>query len=655
MKNISFILLFCLTSFYSLAQRENSDSLKLVMERYKKMDTVQINNIKNYAYSIANSDPAKSKKYFSQGLQLAKDINYQEGIVKMYIGQANIEADAEEYDAAAAIFLQALQFAEKNRLTKTYYSLNSDLSEMYRFLRDEERTRYHAQKALSLAEAEKNDYKIAKAAILLGSYYMVIGQWSKSEPLFKRAKNIAIRLKDKNLEIKINSYAVYQLTKEKKYDEAISIYRQDLLYRKKTDDKARIAWDYVQMSNIFAKKNSKDSAYHYANKALKTAQDNKLVKELRDAYDAMFKSRYKFGEYKEALQNRIIFDSLRLIAFDANSGKIANKTRIEIEQSQKDAIAKTELLKREKKIAEERNLMYFIIVIISLILLFLFWNNRQKQKAKQKIEEAFAKLKATQTQLIQSEKMASLGELTAGIAHEIQNPLNFVNNFSEVSNEMILEIIEERAKKQEDRDEALQDEILDDISKNLEKINHHGKRADAIVKGMLQHSRSSSGKKELTDLNALCDEYLRLSYHGLRAKDKTFNATMKTDFDTSIGKINIIPQDFGRVVLNLINNAFYVVNEKNQLNINNYEPTISITTKKENNKIIIEVTDNGNGMPSAIMDKVFQPFFTTKPTGQGTGLGLSLSYDIITKAHGGELKVTSIENEGTTFSITIPN
>ena len=309
--------------------------------------------------------------------------------------------------------------------------------------------------------------------------------------------------------------------------------------------------------------------------------------------------------------------------------------------------------------------IYGLLLIVAVIGLDKFQRHRILQAERQKnqkrelaqakeIEKAYTELKATQSQLIQSEKMASLGELTAGIAHEIQNPLNFVNNFSEVSNEMIQEIKEERAKSAAERNEALENELLDNISSNLEKINHHGKRADAIVKGMLQHSRSSSGKKELTDLNALCDEYLRLSYHGLRAKDKSFNATMKTDFDETIGKINIIPQDFGRVVLNLLTNAFYAVNEKKNSGLNSFEPTVSISTKKENDKITITVTDNGNGMTPEILDKVFQPFFTTKPTGKGTGLGLSMSYDIITKGHNGELKVETKEGEQTKFIITLP-
>ncbi|MGB5435104.1 MAG: ATP-binding protein, partial [Maribacter sp.] len=274
---------------------------------------------------------------------------------------------------------------------------------------------------------------------------------------------------------------------------------------------------------------------------------------------------------------------------------------------------------------------------------------KEIEKAYHKLEESHETLKATQSQLIQSEKMASLGELTAGIAHEIQNPLNFVNNFSEVSNELIDEMNEEI--ENGDLDEAKA--IANDIKQNLEKINHHGKRADAIVKGMLQHSRSSSGVKEPTDINALADEYLRLAYHGLRAKDKSFNATMNTDFDESIGKINVVPQDIGRVVLNLITNAFYAVNEKKQKD-NNFKPMVAVSTKKIGNQIRISVSDNGDGIPDKVKEKIFQPFFTTKPTGQGTGLGLSMSYDIITKGHGGELKVETKEGEGTTFIIQFP-
>ena len=261
--------------------------------------------------------------------------------------------------------------------------------------------------------------------------------------------------------------------------------------------------------------------------------------------------------------------------------------------------------------------------------------------------------KLAERQLRHSEKMASLGELTAGIAHEIQNPLNFVNNFSDVNKELVDELKNELATGNVHSDSYRKaNEIADDIKANEEKISHHGKRADAIVKGMLQHSRASSGIKEPTDINALVDEYLRLAFHGLRAKDKSFNAIMKTDFDEGIGKVNIIPQDIGRVILNLINNAFYAVTEKKKQLGDYYEPTVSVSTKKEKDKVEIEVKDNGNGITEKVLDKIFQPFFTTKPTGQGTGLGLSLAYDIV-KAHGGELKVETKEGEGATFIVVL--
>lgn len=275
------------------------------------------------------------------------------------------------------------------------------------------------------------------------------------------------------------------------------------------------------------------------------------------------------------------------------------------------------------------------------------------------LNKTFSTLKSTQTQLIQSEKMASLGELTAGIAHEIQNPLNFVNNFSEVNEELIEELKGEWVKLNGERNMKLQEELLNDIQQNTVKIIHHGKRADAIVKGMLQHSRSSTGAKEPIDINALADEYLRLSYHGLRAKNKSFNADFKTNFDETLGKLNIVGQDIGRVLLNLYNNAFYATNEKQkdkslkQENNVKYDPIVSVTTRKSENSVHITVSDNGNGIPQNVIDKIFQPFFTTKPTGAGTGLGLSLSYDII-KTHGGEIEVRSKEGEGTQFTIQIP-
>jgi two-component system NtrC family sensor kinase len=306
-------------------------------------------------------------------------------------------------------------------------------------------------------------------------------------------------------------------------------------------------------------------------------------------------------------------------------------------------------------------IILYVLLISFLSFIIISWlqfrNTRQKKKTnillqteKDKVESALTNLKSTQSQLIQSEKMASLGQLTAGIAHEIQNPLNFVNNFSEVNNELIAEFKNEKSS----LTPAETDEILDTIIANNEKIYTHGRRADAIVKNMLQHSRQTKGVTEFTDINALCDEYLRLSFHGLRAKDKNFNSNFKSDFDPTVGKINIIPQDIGRVLLNLIGNAFYAVNAKSRITGIGYQPMVTVTTKRISPAFIeIRVCDNGGGIPSSALDKIFQPFFTTKPAGEGTGLGLSLSYDII-KAHGGNIRVETNEGSGTDFIIQLP-
>ena len=376
---------------------------------------------------------------------------------------------------------------------------------------------------------------------------------------------------------------------------------------------------------------------------------------MADAY--AFKKDFK-NAYKYHLDFISYRDSILNTDVKKKAGFLQYKYDLEKKQAQ------ITVLNQEKRIQKIFLISTLIVLLLIIVSVFMLVRNiRHKQEAnkillrqKQLIEQqrdqtnkAMTELQQTQKQLIQSEKMASLGELTAGIAHEIQNPLNFVNNFSEVNKELADELVQEIEKGNHADAKA----IAKDIKDNVEKINHHGKRADGIVKNMLQHSRSSSGVKEITNINALADEYLRLSYHGLRAKDKSFNATMKTDFDENIGNINIIPQDIGRVILNLINNAFYVVDEKKKSGIGGYEPTVSVSTKKMNGKVEISVKDNGNGIPQKVLDKIFQPFFTTKPTGQGTGLGLSLSYDIV-KAHGGELNVETKEGEGSEFIIILP-
>jgi signal transduction histidine kinase len=424
-------------------------------------------------------------------------------------------------------------------------------------------------------------------------------------------------------------------------------------FRLKSDFNFRIDEIEVNLglAAAFKKKGLVDSSMKYAYKALDTARlmpfpegrmrATRLLSMAFEKSNPMLAIQY-------ARMSELLADSL----FGSKVIVQLNKRILDNELQKRDAL--------EAAIVAKNNFRFWLmlsLIAIFLISGLLIWRNyRNKAKSntllmaeKKKVEKTLEELVATQAQLVMREKMASLGEMTAGIAHEIQNPLNFVNNFSDLNKEMLHEVNEgistgrlEEAK-----------EIVSHLISNEEKINQHGKRADAIVKGMLQHSRTSSGQKELVDINSLTDEYLRLSYQGFKARDETFNTRTTTNFDPGIGRINIVPQDISRVLMNLYNNAFYAVKEKAQQSPNGYEPHISISTRQANGMIEIAVKDNGKGIPENIRQKIFQPFFTTKPTGEGTGLGLSLSYDII-KAHGGEIRVNSEEGKGSEFVIKLP-
>jgi len=433
--------------------------------------------------------------------------------------------------------------------------------------------------------------------------------------------------------------------------QAKKYYYESLSTSLEQENQSDIANITHRLVRVYLMENKKDSALNYAVKNLHVLESIQGVgyREINPgtAYEDLYLS-YKLNNQVDSAYK---YQGLALTTIDSLY-KIRIKNLAAFQKLSLGEAMRLENLEKEKIQAESKIRTYGMLAglaVLSIIGFILYRNNRQKQKANAVLETTLSNLKSTQSQLIQSEKMASLGELTAGIAHEIQNPLNFVNNFSDVNKELLAEMKDEIDK----GNITDAKEIADDVIANEEKINHHGKRADAIVKGMLQHSSSGSGKKEPTDINALADEYLRLSFHGLRAKDKSFNATMKTDFDAKIGNISIIPQDIGRVVLNLINNAFYAVGEKSKQQPIAYEPTVSVSTKKMGDKVLISVKDNGNGIPHKVLDKIFQPFFTTKPTGQGTGLGLSLSYDIV-NSQGGELKVESKEGEGSEFIIYLP-
>jgi signal transduction histidine kinase len=409
----------------------------------------------------------------------------------------------------------------------------------------------------------------------------------------------------------------------------------------------------MSLSRVYADLQKTDSALHYARESFKIFERRRDPAWKRDASNLL-------ASYFDLLGNNDSATAyLRLAKTLSDSlNTEERKNLLAFQDVLIEEQAKLEKLEKEKLETREQLKIYLLtsgIVAFTFIALFLYRNNRARKKTNdilrqrnEQIEHTLHQLRSTQAQLIQSEKMASLGELTAGIAHEIQNPLNFVNNFSEINKELASELKTDLQTGNVQSATALADNIMD----NAEKIAHHGKRADAIIKGMLQHSQTNSGQKATTDINALCKEYLKLAYHGLRAKDKSFNAGFETDFDPGVGTVSIVPQDIGRVLLNLINNAFYAVSEKAKSSAGHYEPVVTVSTRKTGSQVEISVRDNGKGIPENIREKIFQPFFTTKPAGEGTGLGLSLSYDIV-KAHGGTLTVASKEGEYSIFTIQL--
>ncbi len=607
------------------------------------------------------------------------------------------------YDSSIHFFESAIGVAERNGYQQELAGDYMNIAISYQMQSNFPQALRYQQKAFTLAKARNNLEDQAYTSLNMGLIYFTMGDSSRAEREYiesvgyaesvgvkvvelyaysnlaelylskkepQKAYDYAMKaailgheVGDQGIEAASLSKASRSLIYLKRFPEAERLARQGMAVADSSGQPLNIFQAYSAMGTLFKSQQNYSQAIPYFEKGLGTLQHSDIYDEAvgRARYD-LSECYEKTSDFKTALLNyktgSQILDSVRSRENVRKATELSMNYEYEktqeaqrIEQKQKDARSK------ERQIAL---LIGLGLTLVLAIVAFTAYRNKQKanevlHQQKQEIEHTLNQLEATQKQLIQSEKMASLGELTAGIAHEIQNPLNFVNNFSEVSSELLDEM--KQVIDKGDMEEIKS--ISEDVKQNLEKILHHGKRADSIVKGMLQHSRISSRQKEPTDINALADEYLRLSYHGLRAKDKTFNATTKTDFDANTGLVNIVPQDIGRVMLNLLTNAFYSVNEKKKSILTEgrdikYEPTVFVGTKKEKDKVVIIVRDNGNGIPEKIRNKIFQPFFTTKPTGQGTGLGLSLSYDIVTNGHGGELKMETKEGEGTTFIISIP-
>jgi two-component system, NtrC family, sensor kinase len=634
---------------------------------------LQIDLLRRLGAIFSNSNPDSAVYWYTKALKLAQENRLPSKEAGLLTGLAFEYLFMGNYPRALKLAIQSMQIGEKLKSDMLILNCYNILGNVYYFLNDARGAIHYYDTAESIRKKMRtvDTIRIATAFYFFkGRAYLKLNVLDSAFLFLNRSFGMSVKTYDIILLSRTFNLLGNMYEKMGEGLTAISYFDRGIIYSLGHGSIISAIQIYNSMALFFFHRQKTDSCIYYANKAIALIRTTGVLLDepetyriLSDAYKAKrnIDSSFKYMSLMQAAKDSLLgmdkIEEVQSVVFE--------------EQQQKAKEQAAEIAYRNKEQAAElayKNKVKFISLLAGIALLFivagLLWRStRIKQKSyialkkqqvetdyqRKKAEQTLEKLQSTQSQLIQSEKMASLGELTAGIAHEIQNPLNFVNNFSEINKELLVEMQEELEKGNIDGTKKLAGNLVE----NEEKIILHGKRADAIVKGMLQHSRTSTGKKELTDINALADEYLRLSYHGLRSRDKFFNAMLKTDFDPAIGKIGLIPQEFGRVLLNIYNNAFYAVTEKTKQQPENYEPTVSVITKKINGRIEISVRDNGNGISQKIMDKIFQPFFTTKPTGQGTGLGLSMSYDII-KTLGGEIRVDTREGEFTEFVIQIP-
>ena len=658
-KSISVIFLFVVMWSSGIAQDyyQKIDSLNnmlrdSIMQKLaiSTEDTTRVHLLNDMCNYFKFDKPDSALYYGYEAISLSRQIKFPEGEVRAMHNIALSQNILGNISKGLQFIFQGLKIADKNNLTFEKALLRISLGGIYRDTEDYNKALSIYNEALILTDSlHRVDFSIITRSFI-GDTYLIKDQYDSALNYIQSAYDQSVRLN-------INWVANIALIHMGKLQEKLGNTSLALSYFSQSTEKATAFYwlfqSYYSIAKLFQHSEMVDSCIYYSKRSLEIAQKSGILSNIIDA-SILLAIIYDKSDPQKALEyNKMaIFykDSLynigNHVAIEYFTAYDEQQRRYEIEA------AKTEFRNRLRMNAYLGSTFTLIVIAI-----FLFRNNRQKQKSKQKIEKAYDQLKDTQSQLIQSEKMASLGELTAGIAHEIQNPLNFVNNFSEVNKELAAELLEEIRKGNGKDAEA----IITDMIQNEEKILSHGQRADTIVKGMLQHSRANKGEKELTDLNTLCDEYLRLAYHGMRAKDKSFNAEFKLELDPDLPKVNVVPQDIGRVLLNLINNAFQAGSLKAEAGSKGYLPEVTVSTKAIPlpggarggfREVQITVQDNGPGIPENIRDKIFQPFFTTKPAGQGTGLGLSLSYDIV-KAHGGKVNVMTKQNEGTEFTIVL--
>ncbi len=691
-----FYIYFSFLSSVCFAQNNYVDSLRLLISKSRD-DTFKVNNLLKLNKEYISSSPEEAIKYGNEALTLSQKLNYATGRAYSLKNIGMVYYNQTRYVETVDYWNQSYLLFDSIGDNLNEALLLNNLGSVYMNQGDDAKALDYYFKSLQIAEESKDKHKIALAMGNIGTVYSN-NEFTSDKALDYYLKALAIseELEDKNImggllvnigESYLNSnkddsalyyfkksLQAYENTenipyslndigktynKKGNYNLAKQYHEKALSFATKLNLQLDIVQSYLGLGDTYYKNGNYSSGIAAYQKAQSTAYDINLKRESKDAYLGLANTYAAMKDFYKAYNFQRLYTNIKDTLFNLDIAQKVTKLQtnfdIQKKQGQIDILTKDKALQilelKRQKFA--RNTLAASLLFVFAITFILFNLYRKVGRRTLQLRRSLEELKATQAQLIQSEKMASLGSLTAGIGHEIQNPLNFVNNFSEVNLELLHELQDGPLNKLPESDKLQAIEIMNDLAQNMTKINHHGKRADAIVKGMLQHSRKNTGQRELTNINALAEEYLRLSYHGVNPKDKSFNIDIQTNYDEVLEKINIIPQDFGRVFLNLYNNAFYSVAEKKALRGETYEPTIAVSTKKLNDKIKIRVKDNGMGIPQKALDKIFQPFFTTKPAGQGTGLGLSLSYDII-QAHGGELKVETKEGEFAEFIIIIP-
>ncbi|MCB0689454.1 MAG: hypothetical protein KDC53_23105 [Saprospiraceae bacterium] len=639
----SIAILILATSYCSLGQ----DSwLQTIKQRWTdaKDDSTRVGIMNDFANYYKLKRPDSTLIYGYKALSLARKINFHYGELVAMRFLAFAHMGLGNYSKATQLNLQILKNADKVDLMEEKAYAMLGLAKIYFRNEDFERALRGFMESKRLIDLTNAASLSALTTDYIGETYLALNKPDSALYYAQLAKNQALKPALKAEHWILNPILITLGNIQNKVGDS----RQSMIYFKQSLNEADEAENkfnsFNAIAQLFDQLTQYDSAIMYAEKSLEVAKNSGSYQYIIDA-NKLLSEIWEKGNYQKSLEY-----SKNAVAYQDSLNKFVKGTTEQTYLDFEEQERKREL-EAASIIAKNRlrmNAFLGSIFTLLLIAFFLYKNNRMKQKAKENIENAYQRLKDTQTQLIHSEKMASLGELTAGIAHEIQNPLNFVTNFSEVSSELLDELTEELT--QGNTEEIRH--IANDLKNNLTKISQHGERASSIVRSMLQHSRNGTGIKEPTDINALCDECTRLAFHGMRAKNKSFQAKYQLDLDESLPEVDLVPQDLNRVLLNIISNAFYTVAQKEKEGIPGYEPLVIVRTQRNSDSIRIMIIDNGSGIPEELKDKIFQPFFTTKPAGSGTGLGLSLSYDII-KGVGGSLNVESNES-GSTFSIKLP-